>query len=126
MDDTRNKLLTATKADLTLLAKELGAFLIDGGAQDVKVIDVRNVSNWCSFIAVGTFASSTQGAALLSGAMQFLRGCGFICQSSNSSRESSWHLLDAYDFTVNLFTKEARDFYALEDMWFKGSIIYEA
>ena len=52
----------------------------------------------------------------------------FINEKSNlnvEGKDSSWLLIEVKDILVHIFTKESREFYMIEDLYFDCELIYQ-
>ena len=73
-------------------------------------------------IIICTSTSSTQ----MNGVVKKLNE--LIFDKSNlilEGRNSSWMLIEVKDVLIHIFTKESRDFYMLEDLYFDCELIYQ-
>tara|TARA_B100000900_G_scaffold407870_1_gene421238 strand:+ start:141 stop:497 length:357 start_codon:yes stop_codon:yes gene_type:complete len=73
-------------------------------------------------IIICTSTSSTQ----MNGVVKKLNE--LIFDKSNlilEGRNSSWMLIEVKDILIHIFTKESRDFYMLEDLYFDCELIYQ-
>ena len=93
-------------------------------ANDIVVMDLRKVSNALSdFFVVCHGSSNTQVKAI---ADSVEKETYRILQDEPSHKEgarnATWILMDYVNVIVHVFSKDARDFYALEDLWADASV----
>jgi ribosome-associated protein len=90
---------------------------LDRKAEDVIILDVRNISSFadCFIIMSGRSTRHVQGLAdAVDSAMTTKR----MRESSiEGLQEGRWVLLDYGDIVVHIFYKEDRVFYDLEGLW---------
>lgn len=88
-------------------------------ANDITVMDLRKVPNALSDFFVVCHGNSHTQVRAISDSVE--RETWQLLQEDPSHKEggsnSTWILLDYVNVIVHVFTKEARDFYALEDLW---------
>jgi ribosome-associated protein len=100
------------------LALRIAKFARSKKAEQVKVLDMRGVNNFCDFFVILSVNSLRQGNALAE-AIQEELGKDRIKALSKvaSTDESGWVVLDFASVVVHIFTKPMREFYALERLW---------
>ncbi len=110
--------------DIRDLCLGLAAHLEEKKAEDLLVYDVQKLSTGLGdFFVLATGNSSVHVKALYEEALDFFEARGVPIRQEG--RESlRWKLIDAGDVVVHLFTRQGRDFYALERIWGDGRIIY--
>lgn len=113
--------------DDTLKSKIDGLVAVIEGlkGQDVKVLSVEGQCSWTDSMIIATITSQTHGNGIRREINSWLSENGMSLYSTgNSQKNDSWILLDCGDVVINLMTKESRDFYQLEDLWFEAEIIH--
>lgn len=102
----------------------------DKKAEDIKILDMRAVANFCDYFIICSGTSDRQVKAIAEGIeegldelgikvryRQGLRGVNPIKQLGTEEMIGSWVLLDMGDVVVHVFEPNAREFYALEYLW---------
>jgi ribosome-associated protein len=88
-------------------------------AQDIVVMDLRNVKNaFTDFFVICSGTSDTQIDAIADSVddeMYKATAQNPYHKEGKTNRE--WILLDYIDVVVHIFKKEKRDYYKLEDLW---------
>ena len=99
-------------------------FLHESKAADVKLLDLRGLSGIADYFVLATVTSYAQLKGLVNNLQDFFADQGIPCKSSGKHlQEDIWTLLDCEYFIVHLMSKEARDFYSLEKLWFEAADI---
>jgi ribosome-associated protein len=88
--------------------------------EKLKTMDVRRRSSVTDYYVIATGTSAPHLKALYYGVEISLKAMGVNCYRKAGIPESGWMVLDYVDVIVHLFTKEAREYYALETLWGKG------
>ena len=89
-------------------------------AQDIKVIEITDVTILADYMVIATGRSSTQVKALADEVEFRMDELGIHVNHIEGHRSNSWILLDYVDIIVNVFNEGARDFYDLERRWQDG------
>ena len=88
--------------------------------QDIKIIEVTDVTVLADYMVFATGRSSTQVKALADEVEFKMNEAGIAVNHIEGHRSNSWILLDYTDVIVNVFNEEARNFYDLERLWQDG------
>ena len=104
-------------------AIKIAQALSDKLAQDIKVIEINDVTVLADYMVIATGRSSTQVKALADEVEYQLSELGIPVHHIEGHRSDSWILLDYIDIIVNVFNDEARNFYDLERLWQDGKEI---
>lgn len=86
-------------------------------AEDLCVLDLRELSSFTDFFIVTHGNSSRQNAAIAEGVEAALKQIGFRPLSVEGRESADWVLLDCGSLVVHVFSKAARDHYGLEILW---------
>lgn len=97
--------------------------LEDRKAEDVKVIDIREVSTIADFFVIADGTNPNQIQAMRDAADKALYKAGLKAKQVEGNRDSTWILMDYGDIIVHIFSKEDRLFYDLERIWRDGKVI---
>ena len=97
--------------------------LEDRKAEDVKVIDIREVSTIADFFVIADGTNPNQIQAMRDAADEALYKAGLKAKQVEGNRDSTWILMDYGDIIVHIFSKEDRLFYDLERVWRDGKEI---
>ncbi len=99
------------------LVAALVAAFAEKKVEDVRVLDVSELSTITDFLVIGTGNSETHLRALRIEADRVLKEFGTHIIGRDTSLESGWTVVDAFDVMVHLLTAEKREYYRLEHLW---------
>lgn len=91
----------------------------DKKAEDVRVLDLTELSDVCDYFVIATGLNNRQVDAIVDEIEEKVAAaCGGEHPISIEGREErSWILMDYGSVIVHVFTPEARDYYRLEKLW---------
>ncbi|MCI8327133.1 MAG: ribosome silencing factor [Lachnospiraceae bacterium] len=99
------------------------AALSDKKAEDVRVIDIREISTIADFFIIANGTNANQLLAMRDAVDEELYKAGYQTKQVEGNQSSTWILMDYNDIIVHIFSKEDRLFYDLERMWTDGKQI---
>ena len=99
------------------------AALEDRKAEDVKVIDIREISPIADFFIIANGTNQNQIQAMRDAADEALYKAGLTVKQVEGNQNSTWILMDYGDIIIHIFSKEDRLFYDLERIWSDGKQI---
>ncbi len=102
------------------LAKIACEALEDKKAEDVRVIDIRQVSDIADYFIVASGSNPNQLHAMQDAVDEALYKEGLKAKNIEGNRSSTWILMDYQDIIVHIFSQEDRLFYNLERIWQDG------
>ncbi len=97
--------------------------LEDKKAEDIKVIEIGNISIIADYFIIANGTNSSQVDAMVSSVSEELGRAGFEPKRVEGLRDSGWVLMDYGDVVVHVFSKEDRLFYDLERIWRDGKVV---
>ncbi len=97
--------------------------LDDKKAEDIKVIEIGDITIIADYFIIANGTNSSQVQALVDNVQQVLTKHGHEPKRIEGVRSASWILMDYGDVVVHIFSKEDRLFYDLERIWRDGKII---
>ena len=95
----------------------------DKKGQEIKVIDIHNVSVIADYFVIASGTNSNQVQAIVDNVEEQLGRAGFEAKQIEGNRNSSWILMDYGDVIVHVFDEENRLFYDLERIWRDGKVL---
>jgi ribosome-associated protein len=101
-------------------AVEAARFADAKKADDIVVIDMREVCSFTDSFVIATGASNLQLRAIRNSIEEGLGRMGFKAGAMEGNHNSSWIVMDYGDVVVHLMSPESRDFYRLESLWGDG------
>ena len=94
--------------------------LSDKKAEEIRVIEISEISPIADYFVIATGAKSNQIQAMVDAVEEELGKQGHTPKQIEGTRSSSWVLMDYRDIIVHVFSKEDRLFYDLERIWTDG------
>jgi ribosome-associated protein len=100
------------------LARRL-AELADGKkAEDIIVLDMRGLVSYTDFLTICTARNERQARAIVDEVRVRVKGdTALLPGGVDGAGADGWVVLDYLDCVLHVFTTEARERYALEDLW---------
>ena len=86
-------------------------------AQDIKVLDLRDVTSFCDYFIICTGNSSRQNQAISDEIYLQLKRQGEMPVSVEGYDGGEWILVDYGDYLVHIFLEKTRTYYDLERLW---------
>ena len=103
-----------------LMAKLAYKALDDKKGEDIKVIDISEISVLADYFIIANGTNDSQVRALVESVEEELDKAGFEVKQREGYGLGSWVLLDFGSIIVHVFDKENRLFYDLERIWRDG------
>lgn len=86
-------------------------------AEDLCVLDLRELSSFTDFFLVMHGTSSRQNVAIAEAVEAALKPAGLRPLSVEGRESAEWVLLDYGSLVVHVFSRAARDHFSLEKLW---------
>ena len=96
--------------------------LEDKKGEDIRVIDIREVSVLADYFLIASGYNGNQVQAMADNVEEELGKAGYPCKQVEGYQSANWILMDYGDIIVHVFDKEDRLFYDLERIWRDGKI----
>lgn len=91
--------------------------VLEKKGEEIRVLDLRDISTFTDYFVIAHGNSSRQNAALADGVEQELKQSGMAPLGVEGRARAEWILLDYGFLVVHIFSRAARDHYALEKLW---------
>lgn len=108
-------------------AKEMAKFayqaLEEKKGEDIKIIDIAEISVLADYFIIANGTNANQVNALVDSVEEALSKAGYDVKQREGYGLGNWVLLDFGDIIVHVFDKENRLFYDLERIWRDGKAI---
>lgn len=108
---------TINKRNLPAALKTAVKAALDKKAEDVCVLDLREASAFTDYFVIVHGLSGRQNAAVADFIESELKGGHLRPLGVEGKSHGEWILLDYGQFVVHVFSRAARDYYALEKLW---------
>lgn len=91
--------------------------------EDIKIIDIAEISVLADYFIIANGTNANQVNALVDSVEEALSKAGYDVKQREGYGLGNWVLLDFGDIIVHVFDKENRLFYDLERIWRDGKAI---
>jgi len=88
-----------------------------GKAEDIALLDIRNISTLADFMIIATGTSTRHVMSLAHHLTQDLKKKDYPLFTDTSGGDGNWVALDLGNILVHLFTADSRLKYDLEGLW---------
>ena len=105
------------------MAKLAYKALDDKKGEDIKVIDISQISVLADYFIIANGTNANQVNALVDSVEEELSKAGYDVKQREGYGLGNWVLLDFGDIIVHVFDKENRLFYDLERIWRDGKLM---
>lgn len=99
------------------IAKIAQASLDDKIAQDIKVLDLKGISNIADYFVIASGNNINHLRAMADDIELKLGEKGEKTHHTEGYSGGMWILLDYHNVIIHLFDKDQREFYSLEHVW---------
>jgi ribosome-associated protein len=107
----------ARSPDAQSLARAAARLTLNKRAEDVMILDLRELDGVCDFFVLATGSSEVQVRAIADGVEEGLRVEGLRPWHVEGYEARRWILLDYVDVVVHVFHAKAREYYLLDKLW---------
>ncbi len=108
-------------------SKKMAAMAVDAledrKGEDVRVIDISEISTLGDYFIIAAGNNRNQVQALADNVQEKLGRSGYMTKNVEGYEGANWILLDFGDIIVHVFDNENRLFYDLERIWRDGKLI---
>lgn len=92
----------------------------DTQGEDIKLLDISEVSSLTEYFIIATANSEPHMSALRDKVLELLEKSNEIVIYYDKGKGYDWLVIDCGYFMVHFFKKEARELYSLETLWLNG------
>ena len=96
----------------------------DKKANDILVLDIREISLLADYFVICTVETSRQLKAIADSIIPAMKNRGLASLGKiEGSLDSGWVLIDFGDIVVHLFSPQQRNLYALDKLWEDAKVV---
>jgi len=99
------------------LANLIGRHALEKKASEIKVLDLRKLSDITDYFVICTAEVELHARAVADHIIESLKKKGIRPWHNEGYQNSRWILLDYVDVVVHIFLEDTREFYGLEGLW---------
>lgn len=104
--------------DTEALARRLAELTDAKAAEEIVVMDMRKLVSYTDFLVICTARNERQARAIADEVkLRLKQEEELLSGGSEAAEAAGWIVLDYLDCVLHVFTAEARERYALEDLW---------
>jgi len=97
--------------------------LDDKLGEDIRIIDISNISVLADFFIIAHGKNANHVKALIDFTEEKLNKAGYPTKNIEGNHNGSWILLDFYDTIIHVFDQNNRSLYDLERLWSDGKVV---
>ena len=105
------------------MVKTAVAALEDKKGEDIRIIDISDVTVIADYFIIATGSNINQVQALVDNVQEALFKTGHETNKIEGYHTGAWVLLDYNHIIIHVFSKEDRLFYDLEKIWKNGKTV---
>jgi ribosome-associated protein len=102
------------------MRQEIYQALVDAKGQDIKVLDVRQVTDFTDYMIIASGTSSRHVQTLADKVCTHMKTLGLKPVGREGEAVGDWVLIDFGDVVTHLMRPQVRDLYNLEKLWGDG------
>lgn len=99
------------------LARRVAAIADAKQAEEIVVLDVRELVGYTDFLVICTARNERLAKAIHDEVYAQLKADGRLPDHVEGERNPSWVLMDYLDCVLHVFLPDAREYYRLENLW---------
>lgn len=104
-------------------AKLISEFVKIKKAYNIKILDLKNLSNIADYFVICSADSDKQVKAIADEVDKNLLERGIKCLHREGYETLNWIIMDYFDVVLHIFRTESRNYYNLEKLWGDAPII---
>ena len=104
------------------IVKKIGELILDKKGDDIKILDVRELTSLTEYFVICTSDSAPKTRAITEYIKTELKKDNIIPWHIEGLEKMEWVLLDYVNIVVNVFNSEMREYYNIERLWSDAKI----
>ena len=92
-------------------------------AQNILILDVRDISGFADWLIISTASSSRNAKAIANKLIESIKVNQQNLVGIEGEDDAEWILVDCGDVVVNIMQKDTREFYDLESLWGEKTLV---
>lgn len=108
---------------IEIMIKNAVSALEDKKGEDIKIIDISEVSPIADGFILASGSNRSQIQAMADSVSENMHKAGFHLKQIEGYDSANWILMDFTDIVVHIFDRDSRNFYDLERIWKDGKIM---
>ncbi len=105
------------------IAKKVVEAAADKQASDIVLLDMRQVCSFADYFVILSGESERQLDAIQQAIEEVVKGEGIAIHHREGDASSGWMLLDLGDIIVHIFAPFEREYYQIENLWEKATLV---
>ena len=105
------------------IAKRIVEAAADKQASDIVLLDMREACSFADYFVILSGESERQLDAIQQAIEEVVKGEGLAIHHREGDASSGWRLLDLGDIIVHIFAPFEREYYQLENLWEKATLV---
>jgi ribosome-associated protein len=105
------------------IAKRIVEAAADKQASDIVLMDMREACSFADYFVILSGESERQLDAIQQAIEGVVKGEGFAIHHREGDASSGWMLLDLSDIIVHIFAPFEREYYQIENLWEKATLV---
>ncbi len=114
---TKRTIATTVAARTAALKKVVIDALDDMKALEVKVLDVRGLTDVADTMVIASGTSDRHVRSVAKNVVEKTKAAGFRPHGVEGQQDSDWVLIDLHEMIVHVMLPRTREFYGLEKLW---------
>ncbi|MCL1802924.1 MAG: ribosome silencing factor [Eubacteriaceae bacterium] len=106
--------------------KNIQSWLSDKDIQNIRAIDIKNISVDMDLIIIGTATNERLAIAAAEYVIEKCKEYEYEVRGMEGKSLARWILIDLTDIIIHIFLKSERDLYNLEKLWSDGMPVDES
>tara|TARA_B100000212_G_C27363295_1_gene529213 strand:- start:75 stop:425 length:351 start_codon:yes stop_codon:yes gene_type:complete len=104
------------------IVKKIGELILDKKGDDIKILDVRELTSLTEYFVICTSDSPPKTRAITEHIKTELKKDNISPWHIEGLEKMEWVLLDYVNIVINVFNPEMREYYNIERLWSDAKI----